>query len=78
MRSMDYVSTPAAEIIATPAFQAWAAERRELVRLSKPLYLAMLGSIPFYKEREHDDAFWTAYIGSAVTEASTLVARSKV
>jgi hypothetical protein len=57
-------------------YEEWLTSRDDLVRLAKPLYVDMLCSLPFYKEREHDDHFWGRYIGSRVNEARAFVARS--
>lgn len=57
--------------------QALIDEHKKLVKEATPLYVAMLSSNPFYKAREHDEHFWSNYIGSRIVAARELVARSK-
>ena len=52
-------------------------EAAELDRLAVPLYKERLCSNPFYKAREHDAPFWSAYVGSRIVEARMLVERAK-
>jgi len=62
------------EIMSSERFRALHAETQELMRLAIPLYKERLCSVPFYRDRMDDEAFWKAYIGSAMTEARLLVA----
>ena len=68
---------PLRELRTSTSSQASIESHKELVRLAKPLYVEMLSSVPFYRDRINDEQFWHAYIGSRVTAARELVARSQ-
>jgi len=63
-------------LMASQTFQTLDEERRELVRLAVPLDKERLCSVPYYRDRMDNEAFWKAYVGSRVTAARLLVERS--
>lgn len=75
-RSQTAKATPSTPT-ASQRLQTLIAERQELVRLAVPLYKERLSSVPFYRDRMDNEAFWKAYVGSAMTEARLLVASTK-
>lgn len=63
-------------LMQSEAFQTSVEKDRELVRLAKPLFVAMLCTDPFYKARENDEHFWNSFISSRMTAARNLVEAS--
>lgn len=64
-------------LMASERLQTLIAEQRELERQAVPLYKELLCSVPFYRDRMDNEAFWKAYVGSRVTAARLLVASTK-
>ncbi|MBC5765598.1 hypothetical protein [Ramlibacter albus] len=75
LASSKRLTVPLSERVISPAYSG-KEDFEQLVLLASRLYKERLSSVPFYKDRMHDEHFWTRFVGSRVKEAQALVASS--